>query len=59
MVVVGEGGCKGGMRDRRAWKIGCCVVQVGEKEREKKKKIASKSHRIRHFIYLFIYSPIC
>ena len=37
-MVVGEGGCKGGMRDRRAWKIGCCVVQVGEKEREKKKK---------------------
>ena len=36
-MVVGEGGCKGGMRDRRAWKIGCCVVQVGEKERGKKK----------------------
>ena len=42
MVVVGEGGCKGGMRDRRAWKIGCCVVQVGEKERGKKKKKRGK-----------------
>ena len=30
-MVVGEGGYKGGMRERRAWKIGCCVVQVREK----------------------------
>ena len=51
MVVVGEGECKEGMRERRAWKIGCCtrVVQVGREA-----NLVEKGP----FIYLFIFISI-